>query len=249
MKIKQILKMAAYMIVGGIVGASVTLGMLKLSEGDLFRQLDGLSSTLSANAVYIQLAFILLLFIPAVLSTQKGKSITKSLQNATDEEIDRKQVDADNFINVGLTLAQVFMVLNFMVLGLLFNPDNTNVFIVIVIFMLSTIGTSFHEIITIKFIQKYDKRIKGDPTSLKFGKDFLGSLDEAEQLLVFKSGYKAFQTSRGGAMVLIIILILVKFVFETGNTAIFTMGVMMIIQSVSYYIHSRKLTKGKVAIN
>lgn len=246
---KTILKMGIYVILGAIVGASITLGMTKLTSKGSLVIFEQINDFFVSNSLAFIIGILLVLYVPAVIFVTKGKKISRTMENDTDEEIERKGKIVDKNINLGLTMSQVFMVLNFMIFGLTFNGESKYNIIVLVIFMFNSLAASILEITTIKHIQKYDKRIKGDPMSLKFGADFLGSLDEAEQLLVYKSGYKAFQNSRAAAMAIIIILMLIKLVFEVGESAILAVGIMLIIQSLSYYYHANRFSKSKEVVS
>ena len=182
------------------------------------------------------------MFLPAVALLNKGKNIMSKLGDIDDEAFDERQDVADKYMNNGSTIGQVFMVLNFMLIGLTFDANHELVVVVLLLFLINVLSSSVLEITTIKFIQKHDKRLKGDPTSLKFGKDFLESLDEAEKLIIYKAGYKAFQFSRVSGLAVLMITILIKFIFEEGDSAILVLGILMMIQVISFNIYSRKVS-------
>jgi len=90
------------------------------------------------------------------------------------------------------------------------------------------------EIVTIKFVQKMDERLKGDPTSLRFAKDFLESCDEAQKLRIYKSGYKAFQFTKNASLVLLIIAIMFNLTLKTGAIPIVLTGIFLLMHIISY---------------
>ena len=112
-----------------------------------------------------------------------------------------------------------------------------NEFVIIAIFMINIFASSMLEISTIKFIQKVDNRLKGDPTSLRFSKDFLESCDEAEKLKIYKSGYHGFQFTKNVSLVFVILTMLGNMLLDTGGFPVFVSCSMLltIIGSNSYY--------------
>ena len=81
---------------------------------------------------------------------------------------------------------------------------------------------------------------KGDPTKVTFNNDFLQSMDEAEQLKVFKSAYKSFQLTKTITLALIVGSIFMNIVAETGSFAIILSCVFMIIQIVSFTYYEKR---------
>jgi hypothetical protein len=127
-----------------------------------------------------------------------------------------------------------------MLFGMAFNNTNSNQSIVTFLFMFSTIAVSVLNIITIKYIQKNDNRLKGDPTSFRFDKEFLESCDEAQVSRIYKSGYRAFQFSKNVSLVFVILTILLNFTFNTGAFPVFVSCMIMLIQVTSYNYYAIK---------
>jgi len=109
--------------------------------------------------------------------------------------------------------------------------------------MFSVIGVSVLNIITIKYIQKNDDRLKGDPTSFRFDKEFLESCDEAQVSRIHTSGYRAFVFSKNVSLVFVVLTILLNFIFNTGAFPVFLSCMMMLIQLTSYNYYAMKNEK------
>jgi hypothetical protein len=127
-----------------------------------------------------------------------------------------------------------------MLFGMTFSKTSSNSSIVIFLFMFSTIAVSVLNIITIKYIQKNDNRLKGDPTSFRFDKEFLESCDEAQVSRIYEAGYRAFQFSKNVSLGFVIITILLKFTFNTGAFPVFLSCMIMLIQVISYNYYAMK---------
>jgi hypothetical protein len=237
---KTIGKMILLMIIGGIVGGAFTLGLVKLTDRNTISLIGEIGDFFVDNSIAIYIVLAVVLFLPALYHFQKGKAVLISVEEATEEDYDELEKKGSRIFDNVITINSVFMVLNFMLIGMTFTRNKEQATIILALFLINILASSILEITTIKFIQKMDKRLKGDPTSLKFSKDFLGSLDEAEQLKVYKVGYLSFRFSRMMTLALIVLSILFNFVFETGGLSIFLIGIMMISQAVSYNVYAIK---------
>jgi len=160
------------------------------------------------------------------------------LDKLSDDEYDIKSKVANKKLDISLTLNSIFMVLNFIVFGTTINRSSDNFFIVLIIFLINMLAISFLEIYAVKFIQKLDNRLKGDPTSFKFNEEFLDSCDEAEKLIIYKSGYYAFQISKSTSLGFIIITMIGNTVLDTGALPVIISGVWMLVNIASYGYYS-----------
>ena len=129
------------------------------------------------------------------------------------------------------------MVINFILLGMSFEPRVDHVFIALGLFLFNVLIISLFEVSTIRFIQQNDDRLKGDPVSFRFRKDFFNSCDEAEKQQILKTSYHGFNLARNVSFALLITTILTHMILETGIFAIFVSGIMLlsIMAGYSYY--------------
>jgi hypothetical protein len=111
------------------------------------------------------------------------------------------------------------------------------------LFLFNSLAASVHEVLSVKFLQKMDNRLKGDPTTLRFSKEFLESCDEAQQLEIYKAGYKAFQFAKNAFMVILVLTLLLNLLFEVGGLAVFIICMCLIILIGSYNFYA--ITKAK----
>ena len=237
---KTIFKMIILLVISSIVGALFTLGLLKLNESQFISIGDQVAKFFTNNTVELHLGLIIFLYFPAVYLYFKGKKSYSQISNISDEEIDEFEKVGSNSFDLAMLISNVFLILNFMLFGMTFSKNSSNQSIVIFLFMFSTIAVSILTIITIKYIQKNDNRLKGDPTSFRFDKEFLESCDEAQVSKIYKSGYRAFQFSKNVSLVFVVLTILLKFTFNTGIFPVFVSCMMMLMQVTSYNYYAMK---------
>lgn len=234
---KSIIKMSIMTIISASVGAVVAISLLKLSDSGAGSYVEDIQTFLLNHAIELHVLIIVSLLIPALFLYIKGKKVHVKLANASEEEMDAIEKLASKYFDLSVTLNGVFLTLNFMVFGTLYNQAGDQMPIIIALFMIGSVAVSSLEIAIVRFMQKNDSRLKGDPTSMKFEKDFLGSLDEAEQLKVYKAGYNSFKVTKLTALVFVILTILFNVTLETGAFPVFISCLFLLVNiwSFSYY--------------
>jgi hypothetical protein len=90
------------------------------------------------------------------------------------------------------------------------------------------------ELLVIRSMQTFDARLKGDPTTLRFTKDFIESCDEAEKEKIYQSGYQAYQLSKNTALGFIVVTTIGNMILDTG-TAPIVMSCLWMLQNVLSY--------------
>lgn len=234
---KTVLKMIFLMIAGGIFGIIISKGLLKLNDTENIKIISNIGDFFVNNNIVIFLLLLISIYIPSVYLFIKGKSIFDKIDAMSDDECEIQIKIGQKKFDIALSLNAVFLILNFMLLGMTFDNSVNNEMGILFIFMFNIISSSMLEIITIRFIQKVDSRLKGDPTSLRFSKDFLESCDEAEKLKLYKSGYHAFQISKLISLGFVVFTILCNLLLDTGGFPVFVSCSLMLahISSYSYY--------------
>lgn len=236
---KTVLKMGLLMLVGAVVGVLGSLGLVFAKDGlgDVFTSI--MDYVLGISHLLYPL-ILLVMFLPSVYLAQKGKKLLLESETVEEDEIDRLEKQSDKYFEPAVTLNNVFMLTNFLLIGTTFQASGSKDLIVVVFFMLNAVLASVFEILLVKFIQKHDERLKGDPTSFKFHKDFLASLDEAEKLRTYKSGYEAFQFSRIFTFGAIILMMLFNMILDSGALPVVVTCFIGFAQVISYARYSYK---------
>jgi len=237
---KTIFRMIILMVIGGIIGLIFSFGLLKLRQPDYIRSFTPIGEFFVNNSLAIYIGLILFLFLPAVYQYVKAKRNYDQITNISDDRADAYERAGEESFNLSMLINGVFLILNIMLFGMTFQKTRDDFLIVTFMFMLSVICASVLEIVAIRYIQKTDNRLKGDPTSLRFNKDFLESCDEAEKLRIYKCGYNAFQISKNVSLGFIMITIISNIILNTGKFPIFVSCMIMLIQVTSYNYYALK---------
>ena len=234
---KTIFKMIFLTIIGGGAGFIISLGLLKLNNTETTNIAATIGDFIVENNLVMFLLLLIIFYLPSVYLFIKGKRVFVDLDNLSDEDYEIQTKLGQRKLDMVLPLNGIFMIFNFMLFGMTFAKLTNNEMVITSVFMVNILLSSMLEIITIRFMQKLDTRLKGDPTSLKFSKDFLESCDEAEKLKIYKSGYYAFQFTKRISLAFLVFTILCNLLLDTGGFPVFVSGSLMlaIIASYSYY--------------
>ncbi|MFW5890895.1 MAG: DUF3169 family protein [bacterium] len=231
---KSIYRVIFLLAIGGVFGAIFSIGLLKFGDAGGLTKLSLIGDFLIDNSVYIFMFLVIVLFLPSVYLFFKGKELYENIDHLADDEYEVKAKVANRKLDISLTINSIFMILNFLVLGTTFDIASSNFLMVLIIFFINILAAALFEIYVIRFIQKLDARLKGDPTSFKFNKEFIDSCDEAEKLKIYKSGYYAFKTSKSTSLCFIVITTIGNMVLGTGALPIFISCIWMLVNTASY---------------
>ena len=231
---KQILKFIFMLILGAILGGGATFALLKLADTGFLNRGTQISLFFYEHTLETYIILFVLLMTPTLVLQLKGKGLYYNSDTLTDDEMEIVEKKSSKFLDLAMTLNSMLLVLNFMLFGMLFKNTIDNQFVIIAIFLIGNIFSFVVEVTIIKFIKKMDERLKGDPTSMKFTKDFLESCDEAEKLKIYMTGYQAFQFSKFFALGLVVMTILLNMVFDTGGLSVFISCLFLLVQMLSY---------------
>ncbi len=234
---KTTLKYVGMMIIGGIFGALLSLGLINGKEKLTDEIFPLISTALMDNSFYIMLFVTLTLLIPTIFHFVKGKSLMKVTIDLDDDALDIVEKKAQKHSNKAMAFNSILLVLNFMMYGMSFDSEGLPFIAKTILFLIVLISCSILELKTIKLIQKYDSRLKGDPGSLKFQKDLLESCDEAEKLKIYETGFKAYQFTKDGALIMVVVTIILKVTGISGSFPVFISSTLflMIVASFNYY--------------
>ncbi len=235
---KSIYRIIFLLFIGGVIGAVFSVGLLKFGEAGGLAKLSEIGNFLVDINIYIFVLLVFVLFIPSVYLFMKAKKVYEKIDVMSDDEYEEKDNIAKKKLDTALTLNSIFMVLNFLVYGTTLDKTSDNFLIVLMVFLTNILAMALFEIYVIRFIQRKDTRLKGDPTTFKFTKDFIESCDEAEKLRIYKSGYHAFQSSRSASLGFILITIISNMVLETGALPIVISCIWMLENVASYGYYS-----------
>ena len=189
---------------------------------------------LITQTILLYLISAMLLLIPATILYYSGKKSYLEMMNNGEDDVNDEAKRKAGYLDLSMTVLGVYITVNFMQYGMLYNKTIENPTTTLILFMLGILYSAILQVSTVKLVQKQDNRLKGDPTKTSFNKEFLASMDEAEQLKAFKSGYRAFQMTRSITLMIVVFTIFMNILFETGGFAVFISCLFMLVQTVSF---------------
>lgn len=238
MKVKNsYLKLMLWTLVGAGVGAVLGGGSVYLIKHGDMSMAENLYNGVARSAMWIQLIVWLVLGGYCLFLINKANKLAPFMEADEEGETEKKVGGAQNII---LTLTNVNLVLQVMIFGIGFDRQNPFVLWSVAVFLISTISMTCLEIVVIKQVKKMNPLKKGDPADFSFAKTWEDSCDEAERLQIYRCGYKAFQVTRYSLLVGLVVAFMGKINMGTGSMPIVLLGVIMLIQSISYGIYSLK---------
>lgn len=98
----------------------------------------------------------------------------------------------------------------------------------------------------VRVIQKIYPDKKGDPTSLKFPKQWLESCDEAEKEVIYQSAYKAYVTINRTIPLILIVVMVANLYFDTGMMAVVVLAVVWMLAQFTYTGNCVKMKKNSL---
>ena len=234
MIIKTNFRMLTKFIVSIAVGLILALFLLTQNDIRNIGFIKGLEDFLITQTILLYLISAMLLLVPATILYYLGKKsyleMMSSDQDDANDDVKRKA----GYLDLSMTILGVYATVNFMQYGMLYNKTIENPTTTLILFMLGILYIAILQVSTVKLVQKHDNRLKGDPTKTSFNKEFLDSMNEAEQLKAFKSGYRAFQITRSITLMIVVFTIFMNILFETGGFAVFISCLFMLVQTVSF---------------
>lgn len=93
--------------------------------------------------------------------------------------------------------------------------------------------------------KKLNPEKQGNIFDKNFSKDWLASCDEAQQMIIYKASFKAYQNAAPACQILWLISLIGMLSFDSGLLPTFCVSVIMLVMQVSYYMESKKLERGK----
>ena len=98
----------------------------------------------------------------------------------------------------------------------------------------------------VRVIQKIYPDKKGDPTSLKFPKQWLESCDEAEKEVIYQSAYKAYVTINRTIPLILIVVMVANLYFDTGMMAVVVLALVWMLAQFTYTGNCVKMKKNSL---
>ncbi len=243
MKKKVGLKFALSMIGCALLGALCSI-IVNFTQPSLTDIIKNLSDILIENSTILMIIGVIPLIIGSVLLS-KAKSTIKANADLDEAEFEKTH----KTLSLGLAIPSVIMPWIFMCFGFslicTIRYQKATVFVDLLILLLEITWITIIQYQTVEQTKNIFPEKRGNVLDSKFQKEWYSSCDEAEKQIIGEACYKSYKTMNIVYPILYLIMI---FICNTCNLSpfIFLMvGVLWLIQTLSYLIPSYKLEHGK----
>lgn len=235
---KTIFKFLAMLLLGAAIG-------FVLGYGSEFVDINGVEdAALSIKAfvidygIWFQVVLGLIFLGPAFVLARQGVSITKSKAFSEDEgQLEEK---ADKKLNIAILWGHLHFIASIPLFAVITDETNDFVLISALIFLLGVGFYTLLQVWVINAVKSIDSLKEGDPSSFKFQRQWMNSLDEGEKFKVYEAGYKTFSFSSGMMLIVLMGSFLSKIFFNTSVLTVFLIGLMWSLQIIVFTKHANQ---------
>lgn len=248
-RMNSYLKMGIVMLIGACVGAFMAVGFMS-SEDIIVNLIDKTASGISGNLFLITTLLAVISILICSVSYWKAEKILKSSANCGDDEAEEEmECRFDMWSTMVIMGSEIMMLMGMMLLGFISMERGVwtwNTTGVIIPFIILAVSSGFFQIAAVRQVQRKDPSKKGDPSDLRFNKDWLESCDEAEREIAFRASYKTFQFTKYAMLAGVMIALFGQFHWNTGLAPLILIGANYIMMTVVYGIYTVKIQKSKL---
>jgi hypothetical protein len=173
----------------------------------------------------------------------------KKLQN--DKENDDLWDSLEENLNQPMILSSAFFMVNLCLFFccLIIGCQNEYPSAVFITIYLLFVATCVMEILipklTIDIEKKLNPEKQGNVLDVEFQKVWLNSCDEAQKMIVYKAGYKAYQSTNVACLILALAAFICSLTFQTDLVALIFVCIILFVNNMSYMLRAAKLEKRK----
>lgn len=235
-------------LLGAIVGAVLGFGSAWIAEetenlGQILGKILGMSAPIASPVINT----VLLVIFTVILYR------CRSRYAAWDGENEEEMESIEHWLSVGIVGTSVDMILSYFLFGAAINIVGQGAMgkeDVIFHLLVATAGLIYSMIVVVIFQSKMinlEKEMnpekQGSVYDMKFQKIWLESCDEAEQQMIYKSAYKAYQTTVTACLVLWLVCIFGIMCWEFNIFPLLMVSILWMVITVSYSLESMRLSK------
>ena len=235
---RLIVIMITCMIGGGVVGAIVGAS---ISANDFAPLLVTAKDAFVQWFIPVSIFLCIATYLVSITNEKKVNHCLSSLSTAADEEADLLEDSAGKYSARIVLWNGILQCISILCIGELLDyylirqvSDNTTIFLceILLAALLSFLGIFFtirHYNIVKKFYNK-----EGDPGDKDWAEKYFNSLDEAEQMEVYRAYKETTETSYKVIIGLMCITLLMNALFHTGTFATFVLAVVYCSMQYTY---------------
>lgn len=244
-KYSVVIKYLLILLASGLFGAVLGVGMMMLRDhsGSIGDKAVAIMAEIVIPAQWI--VFLLLATISIALYVVALGYAKRLEKKPGDDDIARK---ADCLLSWGITICSVTLILCYWLFGLSvtlpIGPDQLLVGLVPLVLMMAYY--SVYTAYGVKLVKRINPEKRGDALDLKFQKDWIGSCDEAEKMVIYQASYQAYKLVGTVLLILWVITVLCSLFFGLGGYTITVISIIWLVHTVGYQWYAMKLDKKKI---
>lgn len=236
----------------GVIGYFFGMITAKTEETDTFAQAAEMmkDAVMQSLPVLFMIVAVLSIVIPTIGYIRCNKMYQKLKADRDNDELWDRLENALNGPMITSTLfsiANVCLFLCFVYGAVTAKMDErygkTVVLIGLAVFVISTVMEILIPHLVVKIEKKLNPEKKGNVLDSKFREVWMDSCDEAQQMMVYKSAYKAFSNTNGVCIWLIAITFVCAMLFKTDILSMIVVCLIWFINTLSYMLHAAKLER------
>ncbi len=246
----KVIRIAIIMFVCGIAGYGCgrIAGIFK-NKGII----ENLADVLKTAAVYgIPIIYPVVIIALLGISFYKYIKAKRAFSVLTDDDEDR-MLDIDHSLSVPNMLLNLCLILSLTLFSLFMETIELSVFsdsikgIIMlaasVFFIISYIVLFVIARQCVELSKKINPEKQGDLLDLNFNKKWEESSDEAQKLIMYKAGFKAYKVTNYAMMGVYLICLVAQFAFHAGVMPIIVVSIIWLIMTAVFCIESARLEK------
>lgn len=243
MKKKTGLKFALTMVACALFGALCSI-IVNFSEQSLTDIIDNISDILIKNSTVLMFIGVVPLIIGSVFLV-KARSVIEQNNNLDEDEFEKTH----KTLSLALYVPSVLMPWLFVCFGFSvtynFGIESPYILMDLIIFILELAWVTILQYQIVEQTKKILPEKRGNVLDSKFQKEWYSSCDEAEKQIIGEACYISYKTMNMVYPILFAIMIFVCSLYDLSPFIFLMVGVLWLIQILSYLIPSYKLEHGK----
>lgn len=243
MKKKTGLKFALTMVACALFGALCSI-IVNFSEQSLTDIINNISDILIKNSTVLMFIGVVPLIIGSVFLV-KARSVIEQNNNLDEDEFEKTH----KTLSLALYVPSVLMPWLFVCFGFSvtynFGIESPYILMDLIIFILELAWITILQYQIVEQTKKIFPEKRGNVLDSKFQKEWYSSCDEAEKQIIGEACYISYKTMNMVYPILFAIMIFVCSLYDLSPFIFLMVGVLWLIQILSYLIPSYRLEHGK----
>lgn len=245
-KMNSYLKMGLWMLAGAVVGG-IFGRVSSSSEHTMVQLLSSISSGIAKHLFVIVTTLAVAEVILCLVSYRKAEKFIKLAENCEEEDEERMEFHFEVWSTIEIMASQIPMFLCMMFLGFLVEAQGMlNKLGTMLPFIIIVAVSGIFQVAPIKQVQRKDPSKRGDPSDIRFDKDWLESCDEAERAIIYQASYKTFNFMKMVLLFGMVVALMAQFVCNIGVAPVLFIGMIYIMMLIVYSVYSMRLRESKL---